>query len=94
MVGESTRTGTEVHFQPDTAIFSDVVLHHGILTSRLRELSFLNSGVRNHLIDERTGKEEVFEYKGGISAFVQHLNQNRTPLHPEIFHMLSKRDEV
>ncbi|MBL10858.1 MAG: DNA topoisomerase (ATP-hydrolyzing) subunit B [Acidiferrobacteraceae bacterium] len=94
VVGESTRTGTEVHFQPDTAIFSDVVLHHGILTSRLRELSFLNSGVRNHLIDERTGKEEVFEYKGGISAFVQHLNQNRTPLHPEIFHMLSKRDEV
>tara|TARA_B100000029_G_scaffold46468_3_gene42810 strand:+ start:1292 stop:3703 length:2412 start_codon:yes stop_codon:yes gene_type:complete len=94
VVGDTERTGTEVHFQPDTAIFSDIVLHHGILTNRLRELSFLNSGVRNRLIDERSGKEEVFEYKGGISAFVQHLNQNKTPLHPEVFHMLSKREEI
>ena len=94
IIGETARTGTEVHFRPDGSVFTDIVLHHGILSSRLRELSFLNSGVRNLLIDERTGTEDVFEYKGGISAFVDHLNRKKNPLHPEVFHMLATRNDI
>jgi DNA gyrase subunit B len=94
IVGDTARTGTVVHFRPDTEIFTDVVLHYGILSSRLRELSFLNSGVRNRLIDERTETEDLFEYRGGISAFVEHLTRKKNPLHPEVFHMLATRDGV
>jgi DNA gyrase subunit B len=94
IVGKTDRTGTEVHFRPDPAMFKDVILHHDILSKRLRELSFLNSGVRNRLIDERTGIEDVFEYKGGISAFVNHLNRKKKPLHFPVFHMLADRDDV
>ena len=64
--GDTTRTGTEVHFRPDPLVFTDLVLHHDILAKRLRELAFLNSGVRNRLLDERGVTEEIYEYKGGI----------------------------
>jgi DNA gyrase subunit B len=94
IVGKTERTGTEVHFRPDPIMFKDVVLHHDILSRRLRELSFLNSGVRNRLIDERTGTEDVFEYKGGIGAFVDHLNRKKKPLHSPVFHMLATRDDI
>ena len=94
VVGKTERTGTEVHFRPDPTMFKDVVLHHDILSRRLRELSFLNSGVRNRLIDERTGTEDIFEYKGGISAFVDHLNRKKKPLHFPVFHMLATRDDI
>ncbi|MDH3690835.1 MAG: DNA topoisomerase (ATP-hydrolyzing) subunit B [Gammaproteobacteria bacterium] len=92
--GETKETGTEVHFKPSPTIFSDIVLHHDLLTKRLRELSFLNSGVRILLRDERNGSEDVFEYKGGIAAFVEHLNRNKNPLHPKVIHLTGNKGNL
>ncbi|MBT6067039.1 MAG: DNA topoisomerase (ATP-hydrolyzing) subunit B [Proteobacteria bacterium] len=94
IVGESSQTGTEVHFRPDSEIFTNPVMHRDILAKRLRELSFLNSGVRNRLVDERADSEDIFEYKGGIEAFVGHLNRKKTPLHPAIAYFCDERDGV
>ena len=90
----SERTGTEVRFRPSRTVFKLVEFHYDILAKRLRELSYLNSGVRIELHDERTGKKDVFEYRGGIAAFVQHLNRNKVPLHETVILIDSERDGI
>ena len=81
----SERRGTTLRFLPAAEIFSDVEFHYDILARRLRELSFLNSGVKITLIDERgEGRQDIFEYEGGIRSFVEHLAQLKTPLHPNV----------
>ena len=93
-VGETTRRGTVIHFRPSSRTFTNIAFHYDILAKRLRELSYLNSGVRIRLLDERSGKHDVFEYLGGIRAFVRHLNRNKTPVHPSVLYIAAGRGNI
>jgi DNA gyrase subunit B len=93
-VAASTRRGTEVRFLPSRQIFSDTEYHYDILAKRLRELSFLNSGVRIDLTDERSERRDQFRYAGGIRSFVEHLAQLKTPLHPSVISLCGEENGI
>jgi DNA gyrase subunit B len=86
VLGDTNRRGTEVHYLADEEIFGTVEYHYEILAKRLRELSFLNNGVKIRLIDRRTGKEEDFAFAGGVAGFVEYVNRAKSVLHPTVFH--------
>ncbi|OGW93848.1 MAG: hypothetical protein A3K16_04150, partial [Omnitrophica bacterium RIFCSPLOWO2_01_FULL_45_24] len=94
VVGKSKSTGTTVTFKPDKEIFEKIDFSFETLSTRLRELAFLNKGLEISIMDERTDKENTFKYKGGISEFVQYLNRNRHPLHSKIFFMDKQKENV
>jgi DNA gyrase subunit B len=92
ITGQTEKRGTEVHFIPDEQIFENIDFHYEILSKRLRELSFLNNGVRIRLVDQRQGKEEDFAFAGGVRGFVEYINRAKQVLHPTVFHAIGERD--
>jgi len=92
VIGETEDQGTAIHFVPSPKTFTNIEFHFELLSKRLRELSFLNSGVRIVLKDERSGKEEVYEYDGGLKAFVEYLNQNKNPIN-KVMHFNTQRED-
>jgi DNA gyrase subunit B len=94
ITGDTTERGTTVRFKPSPAIFTNITFDYDILAKRLRELSFLNSGVRIELIDEREAKSDVFEHAGGLQEFVKHLNRSRTAVHPSVFWFRSQEGSI
>ena len=93
-IGEAQGNGTEIRFKPSAKVFTHIQFNYEILARRLRELSFLNSGVRILLRDQRADKHDTFQYQGGIKAFVEHLNRNKQALHGTVFHFLAEKQKT
>ncbi len=91
VTGETEKRGTEVHFLPDLEIFSNIDFHYDIIAKKLRELSFLNNGVKIRLVDERNNKEDTFAFAGGVKGFVAFINTGKKVLHPTIFGAIGEK---
>ncbi|MBP6541402.1 MAG: DNA topoisomerase (ATP-hydrolyzing) subunit B [Piscinibacter sp.] len=91
ITGETEKRGTEVHFLPDDEIFENIDFHYEILSKRLRELSFLNNGVKIRLVDERNNKEDNFAFVGGVKGFVDFINTGKKVLHNTVFHAVGEK---
>jgi DNA gyrase subunit B len=94
VAGVTEKRGTEVHFLASRQIFGNVDYHYDILARRLRELSFLNNGVRIVLVDQRVGKEEDFAFAGGVKGYVEYMNRAKTVLHPNVFNAQGEKDGI
>ena len=94
VIGDTAESGTEINFLASSDTFGNVVYDYDTLAKRLQELSFLNAGVRITLSDERTDKTQTYEYEGGVRAFTEYLNRNKTPIHPTIFYCSADKDGV
>ncbi len=94
VVGETTKTGTKIHFRPDPEIFGQVRLDFEILAKRMRELAFLTKGVKIVISDERSGRKKEFLYEGGIVSFVEYLNKNRDVIHPKPIYISGKKNGI
>ena len=94
VTANTERHGTEVHFLPSKEVFGNIEFHFDIFAKRLRELSFLNNGVKIHLVDQRNDKEETFAFGGGIRNFVEYINRSKTVLHPKIFYASGVRNKI
>jgi DNA gyrase subunit B len=94
VVGETQERGTTIRFRPSATIFTNIHFNYDVLAKRLRELSFLNSGVRIELVDERENRSDIFQHEGGLQAFVKYLNRTRTPVHESVFWFRSQDGAV
>ena len=94
VTGNTKRRGTKIRFRPDGEIFESIEFSFDILSQRLRELSFLNSGLKITVVDERSEKRQDFQYKGGIVSFVEYLNKNKTTIHPKPIHLEGEKEGV
>ncbi|UCG71090.1 MAG: DNA topoisomerase (ATP-hydrolyzing) subunit B [Thermoplasmata archaeon] len=94
VAGDAKETGTTVTFMPDSDIFSEIEFNFDTISTRLRELAFLNKDVKISIRDDKSGKENIFQYEGGIISFVQHLNKNKNVLHEDVIYFECARDEI
>ncbi len=93
-VGTAEKSGTTITFMPDGKIFETVDIKYETISARLKEMAFLNAGLQIELKDERSDKDEIYKYDGGIREFVLHINRNKTPLHPEPIYLHAEKEDV